>query len=115
MTIYGNGKQVRDILFSEDLVNLLELQALNIDKIRGEVFNIGGGYNNTISLLELCNILDVQPSFQGWRPADQKVYYSDISKAKKVLGWEPKIGPRTGINKLSDWCSNNLEILQETY
>ena len=112
ITIYGDGKQVRDILYSEDLVRLLELQALNIKKIRAEVFNIGGGYDNTVSLLELCKLLNIKPDFDEWRPADQKVYYSDINKAKKVLNWEPTIGPKEGVNKLLKWWKDNINILK---
>lgn len=114
-TIYGNGKQVRDILYSDDVVNLLELEALNIEKIRGEVFNIGGGYENTISLLELCEMLDINPIFEGWREADQKVYYSDISKAKRILNWKPEVGVKEGINKLLEWWNNHPEILQNIH
>ena len=100
ITIYGNGKQVRDVLYKDDLVRLLELQAMSIKRIRGQVFNVGGGYANTISLLELCKLLNIKPSFDEWRPADQKVYYSDLTKAKKILNWEPKITPEEGILKL---------------
>lgn len=111
ITIYGDGKQVRDILYVDDMVRLLELQASNIHKIRGCVFNVGGGYKNTISLLELCKMLNIKPSFKDWRPADQKVYYSDISKAKKLLDWEPEISPKAGINKLLEWWKQHSELL----
>ena len=111
VTIYGNGKQVRDILYSDDVVKLLELEALNIEKIRGEVFNIGGGYKNTISLLELCEMLDIHPMFEGWREADQKVYYSNISKARRILNWKPEIDAKEGINKLQKWWEDNKNLL----
>lgn len=113
ITIYGNGKQVRDLLFADDVVRLLELEGLNIDKIRGEVFNIGGGYENTISLLELCELLNIKPIFQGWRPADQKVYYSNISKSNKLLNWKPKITPKEGVKRLLEWWENHPEILKQ--
>lgn len=112
LTIYGDGKQVRDLLYSEDVVRLLELEALNIDKIRGEVFNIGGGFGNSLSLLELCNFLDISPNFQDWRPADQKVYYSNITKANKILGWKPKVDPKAGINHLIKWYNDYPETLK---
>lgn len=112
VTIFGNGKQVRDILYSDDVVRLLELEALNIDNIRGEVFNIGGGYENTISLLELCKQLEINPDIGDWRPADQKVYYSDISKAKNILKWSPKISPEEGIQRLIEWWKSYPEMLK---
>lgn len=113
LTIFGNGKQVRDILYIKDVVRLLQIQGEKASKIRGEVFNIGGGYNNTISLLELCEMLDIKPKFDDWRPADQKVYYSDISKAKKALKWEPEIDIHRGIALLKKWVQKNLEYWGE--
>lgn len=108
--IFGDGKQVRDIVHVDDVVNLLEIEALNIDKIRGEVFNVGGGFDNTISLLELVLILNLKTKFHDWRPADQKVYYSDISKAKKLLGWEPRISKVEGLSRLIDWAKEHPEF-----
>lgn len=113
VTIYGDGKQVRDIVHGEDVARLLELQAKRLlDKkkpsIAGEVFTIGGGHKNTISLLELCKMLKIKPKFDKWRPADQKVFYCDISKAKEVLGWEPKIGYKEGIQDIYEWTKKSL-------
>jgi len=108
LQIFGDGKQIRDILYVEDAVRLLELQMERLDELQGEVFNIGGGYANTLSLLELCKMLNITPSFADWRPADQKVYYSDISKAKKVLGWEPKVSRDDGVKKLETWTEKNI-------
>ncbi|MFH1433089.1 MAG: GDP-mannose 4,6-dehydratase [archaeon] len=107
ITIFGDGKQVRDILHAQDVVRLLELEAQNIKKIKGEVFSIGGGYNNTISLLELTEMLGMKPKFSDWRPADQKVFYADISKAKKLLGWQPKVTKEEGIERLENWIKEN--------
>ncbi len=101
--VYGDGKQVRDLLFVEDVVELLAKEAEKIDAIRGEVFNIGGGYENTLSILELCKELKLEPTFHPERPADQKVYYSDVAKAKKVLGWSPSVGVKEGLERLIDW------------
>ncbi len=111
--IYGDGKQVRDAVHADDVVRLLELQALTLlDKskpsIAGEVFNVGGGFKNSLSLLELCNLWEINPSFGPWRPADQKVFYCDISKAKKVLGWEPQIGLKEGLKDLYEWTEKNI-------
>jgi CDP-paratose 2-epimerase len=109
--IYGDGKQIRDLLFVDDVVNLLILEGESVEKIRGEVFNIGGGLRNTISLIELCELLDIKPAeFKDWRPADQKVYYSDIAKAKRVLGWEPKVSPTEGIGRLMSWAKENQKL-----
>lgn len=112
ITIFGDGKQVRDLLYIDDVVDLLILEGKfllngNTD-LKGEVFNVGGGYKNTISLLELCKKLDITPKFSDWRPSDQKVFYCDISKAKKILGWEPKISADEGIRRINEWTINNI-------
>lgn len=114
ITIYGNGKQVRDILYVTDLVRAFE-KFIN-SGIKHEVFNIGGGPENTISLLEFLNEIEKLTSkktkltFSHWRPSDQKVYISDISKVKEQLNWNPRIGPREGIEKLVEWIDKNKEI-----
>jgi CDP-paratose 2-epimerase len=82
------------------------------------VFNIGGGPNNTLSLLELLEVLkkmtglSPRVSFTEWRPADQKVYISNINKAKALLNWEPKTSPEDGVKKLVNWVSNNIELFK---
>ena len=110
--IYGNGKQVRDILHVNDVTNLFIRQAKTLlgksKDIRGEVYNVGGGFENTISLLELCKMWGVEPTFEGWRPADQKVFYCDISKAKEVFGWEPRVDMQDGINELFEWTRSSV-------
>jgi CDP-paratose 2-epimerase len=111
LTIYGNGKQVRDLLFIQDMVRLLELQGERANELRGQVFSVGGGYENTASLLELCKELDVQPGFAEWRPADQKVYYADVSKSHKLIGWKPKVSVKEGLRQLHSWASENKELL----
>ncbi len=109
LKIYGEGKQVRDVLFINDLVEAYNSAINNIDKINGEIFNIGGGINNTISLIELIEEIErignlkMDYSFADWRPGDQKIYISNISKAKKALGWQPKINTKNGIQKLFNW------------
>lgn len=113
VTIFGDGKQVRDALYADDVIDLLEKEGrhlvdASLPDIRGEVFSIGGGYKNTISLLELCDKLKIKPQFSDWRPSDQKVFYADISKAKKILGWEPKIGIDEGLKRLVEWTKKNL-------
>ncbi len=121
LTIYGDGKQVRDVLFIDDLVRAFDSFARKGGKINHNVFNMGGGMSNTISLLELIDILEKQTgkkseiTYSDWRPSDQKVYISDISRAKKVLGWEPKVSPAEGIGKLIGWVKDNEKIIGETF
>ncbi len=116
LTIYGDGKQVRDILFISDLIQAFQLALKNINKTKGEVYNIGGGVNNTISLLELLELLEemlnrkITYDFDTWRPGDQKVYYSDTSKAKKDFNWVPKIPKEEGIRELFDWVRGNIQL-----
>lgn len=111
ITIYGDGKQVRDLLYAEDLVKGYE--AFINSKLQHGIFNIGGGPKNTTSLLEFIDeiekLLGKRPkiTFSDWRPSDQKVYISDISKIKKTLGWQPKISVKEGIKRLTDWVVEN--------
>ena len=114
ITIYGNGKQVRDLLYAEDLVRAFEKFIMS--NLRHGIFNTGGGPTNTISLLEfldrLKTITGKNPKFKfsHWRPSDQKVYISDISKIKKVLGWHPKVSVNQGITRLFDWVKANKDF-----
>jgi len=114
LVIYGDGKQVRDILFVDDLVKAFEMACERIKKTKGKVYNIGGGINNTISLLELLDLLNnlgLNPKykFDEWRSADQKVYISDIKKSNE-FSWAPKISPGEGIKKLLEWIKQNKRL-----
>jgi CDP-paratose 2-epimerase len=117
ITIYGDGKQVRDILYVTDLINAFD-SILQRKKLSGEVFNMGGGPENTISLLELLDMLEQltgkrsKITFSNWRPSDQKVYVSNISKAKEKLGWRPKISPKEGVEKLVNWVLENKQLFE---
>jgi CDP-paratose 2-epimerase len=111
ITIYGDGKQVRDLLYVKDLVRAFE-KFIN-SNIKHEVFNMGGGKENAYSLLEVLSIikkvsnLSTKIEHADWRPADQKVYISNINKARKLLNWYPEISVEEGIKRLYDWVINN--------
>ena len=113
ITIYGDGMQVRDVLYVDDLFAAWYQASQNIDKLSGETFNVGGGTTFTLSLLELLAILEkiqnkkIPVSYADWRPGDQPVYISDINHIKSTLGWEPKIAPEQGVEKLYNWVKTN--------
>lgn len=115
-TISGNGKQVRDILYVDDVVNLYLKVSKNIDKAKGQVFNVGGGIENSLSLIELFDILekelDIKINYKKipWRKSDQKIFVADIRKLKKYFKWEPKILKREGINKILNWISSSIDL-----
>lgn len=118
LNIYGNGKQIRDLLYIDDLINAFELAIENVDKTKGEVYNIGGGSPNAISLLELIALLEEKLSheipleFFDWRPGDQPVYVTDTTKANNDFGWRPKYNVETGICKLIDWINENASLFE---
>jgi CDP-paratose 2-epimerase len=119
ITIYGNGKQVRDVLFVEDLVRAFRLAANSIDGVAGEVFNVGGGPSNTISvwaefeefLTELAG-QKIEVNFADWRPGDQLCYVSDIRKVAERLGWRPTTDKTTGIRQLWGWGCREFDALR---
>jgi CDP-paratose 2-epimerase len=108
-TISGSGKQVRDVLFASDLVDCYFAAAQRIDRTSGEVFNIGGGYHNSLSLLELFDLLErelgVELNYrrQAPRESDQKVFVADVAKAEALFGWRPTTDSTSGIRQMIDW------------
>jgi CDP-paratose 2-epimerase len=112
LTIYGDGTQVRDLLDARDLSELYAIAIEQIDKTRGEIYNVGGGPENQRNLLEVIDQIGElthtkpQYSFADWREGDQAYYVSDITKAKKDLGWEPDIPFDRGLNDLIQWASS---------
>lgn len=109
IVIYGDGKQVRDLLWVEDLLDLYDRVVENIDRVRGEVFNIGGGPDRTLSLLELLEYLQkrlgrrITPRIEAARPGDQTVFVTDGRKARRLLGWQPEVKPADGVDRLLAW------------
>jgi CDP-paratose 2-epimerase len=116
ITIYGDGKQVRDLLFIEDLCDLYDLLYTRIDQAQGQVYNIGGGVANQCSLLELLAYLEqllgrpIPVQFADWRPGDQPVFICDIHKVATELGWQPQTSVLQGVEKLYRWVVDNKEI-----
>jgi CDP-paratose 2-epimerase len=118
ITIYGDGKQVRDVLYISDLVRAYDAFVQRRNEIHHDIYNIGGGSENTMSLLELLDILkDLTDkrsaiTFGNWRPSDQKVYISDITKAKRELGWKTEVNPKEGVEKLVEWMEENKRLFK---
>jgi CDP-paratose 2-epimerase len=115
--IYGDGKQVRDVLFVEDLVRAFKLAVQKIDVTKGQIFNIGGGPENSLSVwsefgkaLGRLNDGEIPVQFGDWRPGDQPCYISDIRKADRVMGWRPQVSKEEGIQRLWDWVASNLGL-----
>jgi CDP-paratose 2-epimerase len=117
ITIYGNGKQVRDVLYIDDLLSAYERAWERLDDVAGGVYNVGGGPENTISLLDLLAQLGrelgstIPVAYADWRPGDQPVYVSDIRRAGEELGWRPATGWQDGVNRLIEWVRKNKDLL----
>ena len=109
ITIYGDGKQVRDILFIDDLVDAFLLAQQHMQRLAGSAYNIGGGPANTISLLELLDLIadlhggDVAIRFENWRAADQRYYVANTNRFAALTSWKPKVDVREGVRRLYDW------------
>ncbi len=119
VTIFGNGKQVRDVLYVDDVIRAYDSAFRNAKKSRGKAYNIGGGPSFSISIWELFEILEkisdkkFNYKFGPWRPGDQKVYISDINRAKKDFNWQPAISPKKGIEKLFNWILQNKNLIKK--
>jgi CDP-paratose 2-epimerase len=113
ITVFGDGKQVRDVLFVDDLLDAYDAAFAAGDRAVGQAYNIGGGPRNVLSLLELLAYIEKRQNrklgygFAGWRPGDQKVFVSNIHKAQTELGWTPKTDCLRGLGLLYDWVSEN--------
>lgn len=108
-TISGNGKQVRDVLHAEDMIKLYISAPKHIDKAKGQVFNIGGGFENSLSLLELFSFLEKELNIKlnytklPPRESDQKIFVADIKKANEIFEWKPQVSKEEGIRKMLTW------------
>lgn len=115
--VFGDGMQVRDVLYIDDLIDAYEAVIARPDQCRGEIFNVGGGPRQAISLLDLVAMLEdlrnkpIQLIYEDWRPGDQRVYISDISKANRVLNWHPHVTPREGVRRLYDWALASQSLI----
>jgi CDP-paratose 2-epimerase len=109
ITLFGDGKQVRDILHVDDLVQAFLAAERQIDRLAGEAFNIGGGPGNVISLLDLLDQIEAldgrRPAiaFEDWRTGDQRYYVSDTRRFQQATGWMPRVGAERGIERLYEW------------
>ncbi|MGD8760242.1 MAG: SDR family NAD(P)-dependent oxidoreductase [Anaerolineales bacterium] len=117
ITIYGDGKQVRDVLYVDDLVQAMMLAVEKIETTQGRVYNVGGGPEHSLAvwrefgpLLEEILGKEIPVSYEAWRPGDQRIYVSDISRAQRDFGWKPKIGVREGIKRLAAWVQAHRDL-----
>jgi CDP-paratose 2-epimerase len=117
ITIYGDGKQVRDVLWVDDLLDLYQAAIDRIDVAAGEVYNVGGGPENTLAVWsELGPMLgglmgrDIEVDSDDWRPGDQRIFVADISKAERELGWRPKVAKEQGVRRLFEWVMDNKAL-----
>ncbi len=120
LTIYGDGKQVRDLLYIDDLIDGMLRAIEQIDQTQGQIYNMGGGADYSLSIWKECGPMleelagEPIPITRGdWRPGDQMVYISDIRKAAQHFDWRPSVDPREGIAKLFTWASENAHLFSE--
>jgi CDP-paratose 2-epimerase len=122
ITIYGDGKQVRDLLYIDDLLNAFDAALMRPDRSAGQIYNMGGGMENSISIwqefkpiVEAALGYDVpEPDYREERPGDQPIFVADTTKAADELGWEPGVGVWEGIAKLTDWVKANQDLFEQT-
>jgi CDP-paratose 2-epimerase len=120
ITVFGDGRQVRDVLFIDDLLNAYDAAWQNIGRAAGHIYNVGGGPQNILSLLELLDFIHrrqghpVPHAWADWRPGDQRIYISDIRKAQAELNWQPEISCEAGMTQLYNWISENRTLFESS-
>ena len=121
ITVFGNGKQVRDVLFVDDLLDAYDAAVAYIDVAAGQVYNIGGGPEHTMSIwagfgsiLEKLMGHPISVTYADWRPGDQHIYVSDIRKAERELGWRPQVGVEEGVQRLYEWVIANRCLFEQS-
>jgi len=119
ITIYGNGKQVRDVLYVADLLDAYDKAVAQVDRISGQIYNLGGGPENQMSVwhefgptLERLLGRPVPVNWDDWRPGDQRIFVADIRRAERDLGWRPRVGVEQGIERLFHWVVENEDMLR---
>jgi CDP-paratose 2-epimerase len=117
ITIYGDGKQVRDLLWVDDLLDLYEAAVQQIDVAAGQVYNVGGGPESTLAVWQelgpLLTVLmgrQVPVTYDDWRPGDQPIFVADIRKAEQELGWRPRITREEGVRRLYEWVVDHRDL-----
>jgi CDP-paratose 2-epimerase len=117
ITIYGDGKQARDVLWIDDLIAAYEAAAARIDRTSGRIYNIGGGPEHSVSIWrEFCPLVEQlserppRVTYADWRPGDQPVYISDIRRAERELGWAPTVSFEAGVERLWRWVDANVQL-----
>jgi CDP-paratose 2-epimerase len=116
ITVYGDGRQVRDLLYVDDLVDALVRAGTQIDAVRGRAFNLGGGPEAALSLRELLAQIEalrgdrLAVRYDAWRAGDQRWYVSDTSAFRGATGWRPQVAPQAGVELLHDWLSTERVI-----
>lgn len=117
ITIYGDGKQVRDLLYIDDLLDAYDAAVDNIDRVAGQIYNVGGGPANQLSvwqefrpLLERLTGREIPVQWSDWRPGDQRIFVADIRKAAGYLAWRPKVSVEEGITRLYHWVEENRAL-----
>jgi CDP-paratose 2-epimerase len=119
ITIFGDGYQVRDLLWIDDLCALYRAAIENIDKVKGQVYNIGGGAANALSVVEVVRILEkahgkpLHPGSGPWRPGDQRIFIADTSKITRAIGWKPRMSAADGVAELAAWVKNSVREIAE--
>jgi CDP-paratose 2-epimerase len=114
ISIFGDGKQVRDLLWVDDLLDLYEVAIERIDVAAGQVYNVGGGPKNTLAVWRelgpmLAGLLrrDIPVTYHDWRPGDQYIFVADVRKAECELGWQPATSREDGVRRLCEWVVEN--------